>query len=427
MASMHAAGPIPAVTTPAFDLRISVDGTEPEIWRRLLVPETITIPQFHEAIQCAFGWQDRHLYGIRSVDRRGQSRVIIGPDEAAEDIDAEPASGVVLFELLDAAGTAPALFEYEYDFGDSWTHTVELMGPAVIPEGTIACVEGARRGPVEDSGGPGGFQRLAEILADEKHPEFYDAAEWFVNVTGERAGAFDAGAFDLDAVNRKLGRLSLRLWPRPVTPEERDAVLRPITWFLENASGEGLELTQSGFLKPTMVRRALDELGWHDEIKGKGNREVSAHDVLNLRLHLLAWKLLLKRKGRLVLGPMGSLGLREPDELWNFMVQTIGAPEKDALKLMTRLAAHWLVQGFAPSYTLRTEVVLNALEATGFETRSGDPIPESWARDIDRTVRESLDCLQLTVPAPRFFRVEKDLTDGGLKFLLQVQALLGDK
>jgi hypothetical protein len=319
------------------------------------------------------------------------------------------------------------VFEYEYDFGDSWTHAVELVGPAQVHEGTIACVEGASRGPVEDSGGPGGYRRLGEIFADEKHPEFYDAAEWFSTVTGVRAGEFDVGAFDIDAVNRKLGRLSLQLWPRPVTPEERDAVLRPIIWFLKSAEGEGLELTKDGYLKPAMVRRTLDELGWYDEIMGQGNRELNAKDVLNLRLHLLDWKLLLKRNGRLVLGPMGKIGLADPGELWDYMVKTIGAPQNDAVKLMTRLAAHWLVQGFAPSYTLRAEVILTALEASGFETRSGDPIPESWARDIDRTVRENLDCLQLTIPAARFLLREKELTDGGLKFLLQVQALLGDR
>ncbi|WLQ05101.1 plasmid pRiA4b ORF-3 family protein [Arthrobacter oryzae] len=113
---------------PAFDLRISTADTEPEIWRRLILPETITVPQFHEAVQCAFGWQNRHLYGIRCRDRNGEPRVIVGPDEAAGDVDAEPASGVVLFELMDARETGPTPFEYEYDLGDSWTHTVELVG-----------------------------------------------------------------------------------------------------------------------------------------------------------------------------------------------------------------------------------------------------------------------------------------------------------
>jgi Plasmid pRiA4b ORF-3-like protein len=427
MASMQPAAPNLPAPVPAVDLRISIQGAEPEIWRRLLLPETITIPQFHEAIQRAFGWQDRHLYGIRCVDRHGKPRAIVGPDEAVEDLDAEPASGVVLFELLDAAGPAPELFEYEYDFGDSWTHAVELLGPARVPEGTISCVEGAGRGPVEDSGGPDGYRHLAHILADSRHPEFHDAATWFEQVTGERASAFDAGAFDADAVNRDLGRLSLQLWPRPVTPAERDAVLRPILWFLGNAAGEGLELTKDGYLKPAMVRRTLDELGWHDEIMGKGNRELNARDVLNLRLHLLDWKLLRKRNGRLLLGRLGKLGLAEPDALWDFMVDTIGAPQHDAVKLMTRLAARWLVQGSAPSYSLRPAVIISALEASGFVNRSGDPIPPEWVRDIDRKVRQSLDCLQLTDAGPRFRQAKAQPTDGGLKFLRDVQARLGDR
>lgn len=414
-------------TVPAYDLRISIQGTQPEIWRRLLLPETVTVTQFHEAIQCAFGWEDRHLYGIRCHDRSGEPRVIVGPDEAADGIDAEPAAGVVLAELIDPHGTELADFEYTYDFGDDWTHKVELVGSALVPEGTITCVEGANRGPVEDSGGPDGYRRLAEVLSDERHPEFYNAATWFSEVTGERATAFDVTAFDLDAVNRSLGRLSLQLWPRPLTPAERDAVLRPIMWFLKNSAGEGLDLTKSGFLKPAMVRGTLDELGWHDEIMGKGNRELNATHVLNLRLHLLDWKLLRKRNGRMVLGTVGKIGLEDPDALWDYMVKTIGTPHNDALKLMTRLATHWLVQGPAPSYMLRDQVILTALEGSGFVNRSGDPIPDSWAWDIDRTVRESLDCLQLTVPGPRFALAEKELTAGGLKFLLQVQALLGDR
>jgi hypothetical protein len=95
-------------TVPAYDLRVSIQDTEPEIWRRLHVPETITVPELHRVLQTAFGWENRHLYGIRCVDRHGQPRVIVGPDEAAEDMDAEPASGVVLFELLDAQQAGPA-------------------------------------------------------------------------------------------------------------------------------------------------------------------------------------------------------------------------------------------------------------------------------------------------------------------------------
>lgn len=67
----------PAATVPAYDLRVSIQDTEPEIWRRLLVPETITVPELHRVLQTAFGWKNRHLYGIRCVDRLGQPRVIM--------------------------------------------------------------------------------------------------------------------------------------------------------------------------------------------------------------------------------------------------------------------------------------------------------------------------------------------------------------
>lgn len=139
MAPMQLSG-----TVPAFDLRISITDTEPLIWRRVQVPATLMIAEFHLAVQAAFGWENTHLYAIRCVDRAGKARSIIGPDEATEELDAEAASGVVLSELLDAQKPGTAL-EYEYDFGDSWTHHVELLGAVELPAGELACVDGARR------------------------------------------------------------------------------------------------------------------------------------------------------------------------------------------------------------------------------------------------------------------------------------------
>ena len=168
---MEPAVPDRPQAVPAYDLRVSIQSTEPEIWRRLLVPETITVPELHRVLQIAFGWENRHLFGIRCVDRIGQPRVIIGPDDAADEMGDEPASGVVLFELLDAQRTGPATLEYEYDLGDAWTHLFEVMGPAELPAGGVRCIDGANRGPVEDAGGPHGYARLIEALADPADEE----------------------------------------------------------------------------------------------------------------------------------------------------------------------------------------------------------------------------------------------------------------
>ncbi len=414
MASMQPAG-----TVPAFDLRIGIEDTEPLVWRRLIVPAALTVAEFHLAIQAAFGWENRHLYGVRCEDPAGKARVIIGPGDGMEDLDAEPATAVVLSDLLDAEAPTSAL-EYDYDFGDDWTHQVQLLGSAELQAGELVCLDGANRGPVEDSGGPHGYRRLVEILGNPTHPEHQDAAHWTFTVTGEYRPTFDPTTFDLAAANRKLRLLSLQWWPQPLTEEERDAVIRPVRWLLEQAADDGIELTKDGYLKPAMVQRALDELGWRDSVMGMGNREANALPVRELREHLLAWKLLRKFKGRLLLTPRGKRALERPADLWDYMVDVVARPEHDAVRLLTRLYAEWHLSGIAPPWNRRTEAIKGALESAGFVTRSGHPIPDDWVTDIDRTAMWKLGCLHLMKPKVRYFD-QALLTDGGAKFLLEVR------
>ncbi|WP_248762071.1 plasmid pRiA4b ORF-3 family protein [Pseudarthrobacter sp. SSS035] len=409
------------LSVPAFDLRISITDTEPLIWRRLQVPVTLTVPEFHLAVQAAFGWENSHLYAVRCVDRAGKPREIVGPQDLTEDLDAEPASGVVLSELLDAQKPGSAL-EYEYDFGDSWTHHVEVFGSADLPAGELLCVDGATRGPVEDSGGPHGYQRLLQIVADPEHPEHADATSWIFGATGEYGSHFAPATFDPQAANRKLRLLSLQWWPQPLADEERDAVLLPVRWLLENAAPDGLELTKDGYLKPAMVKRAMDELGWSDPIMGKGNRETHARPVLELRLHLIDWKLLRKFKGRLVLTPRGKRCLERPAELWDYLVDAVGRQEHDAVRLVTRVHTDWHLSGIAPTWNREREAIRGAMLAAGFVTRSGHPIPDEWVSDINRVVRWNFECLHLT--APKVAPLDRALlTDGGVKFLLAAQAV----
>lgn len=39
-----------------LQLHIELRGTKPKVWRRVLVPETITLAKLHLVIQAAFGW-----------------------------------------------------------------------------------------------------------------------------------------------------------------------------------------------------------------------------------------------------------------------------------------------------------------------------------------------------------------------------------
>lgn len=88
---------------------------------------------------------------------------------------------------------------YEYDFGDGWEHLIEVVDVRLPEPGTRypRCLVGERACPPEDCGGPYSYLELLAALADPKHPEHEELAEWI-------GGKFDAEAFDLDKVNGML-------------------------------------------------------------------------------------------------------------------------------------------------------------------------------------------------------------------------------
>ena len=69
-------------------------------------------------------------------------------------------------------------FVYLYDFGDGWTHDVELLGPGTDQPG---CVYGEGTCPPEDCGGPQGYAEIQAVLNERglaninRAPSGYDA------------------------------------------------------------------------------------------------------------------------------------------------------------------------------------------------------------------------------------------------------------
>src|SRR5450756_2073872 len=45
-------------------LKVTLRGTRPPVWRRLLLPAEMTLGDLHQAIQAAMGWHDGHLHAF---------------------------------------------------------------------------------------------------------------------------------------------------------------------------------------------------------------------------------------------------------------------------------------------------------------------------------------------------------------------------
>ena len=52
------------MTTPKiiYQLKVTLNGSSSPIWRRILVPENVTLYQLHTILQIAMGWTDSHLH-----------------------------------------------------------------------------------------------------------------------------------------------------------------------------------------------------------------------------------------------------------------------------------------------------------------------------------------------------------------------------
>ncbi len=107
-----------------------------------------------------------------------------------------------LVKLGDVVGHGFRRVGYEYDFGDSWHHTIEIEDVRDERDGErwARCLGGARACPPEDCGGTDGYARLLEILFDPRHSEFEEMRTW--------AGRFEPDRFDLQSVNAAVAAVS---------------------------------------------------------------------------------------------------------------------------------------------------------------------------------------------------------------------------
>jgi len=176
---------------PIYQIKVTLEGSKPPIWRRLLVRSDITLGDLHDIIQAAFGWWDYHLHQFIV----GDTYFGVPNPDYDDYMEMNDEQGVMLNQIAPREGFK---FRYEYDFGDSWLHLVllEKILPPEPGQDYPLCIKGRRAGPPEDVGGIWGYYSYLEAIRDPKHPEHDEYLEW--------RGEFDPEAFDLEKINAAL-------------------------------------------------------------------------------------------------------------------------------------------------------------------------------------------------------------------------------
>lgn|GEM_PF-455570 len=161
-------------TAPIYQLKVTLQGAKPPIWRRILVPGDTTLEQLHKVIQLCMGWTDSHLHQFL-IDRTCYCL----PDEDDSLRTSRP-KDEAKFSLQALEEKILPGFQYIYDYGDDWLHQIAVEKVLDPEEGKPypVLLAGKRACPPEDIGGIPGYLHLLEVLADPEDEEYQDFVDW---------------------------------------------------------------------------------------------------------------------------------------------------------------------------------------------------------------------------------------------------------
>ncbi len=171
--------PLNSETDEMMEFKINLLEVDLPVWRQIQVPANYTFYDLHVAIQDAMGWFDNHLHAFRFEKGEVEVAAPIGiPDPAnLGDPDFLPGWEHPLAERFKKPGDKAI---YEYDFGDGWEHEVVLEKILKKEAGAEypRCTDGAGACPLEDCGGPWGYQDMLEALKKPKSKRAQEIFEW---------------------------------------------------------------------------------------------------------------------------------------------------------------------------------------------------------------------------------------------------------
>jgi hypothetical protein len=208
-----------------FQLKITLKGLKPPIWRRVLVSEDSTLLDLHDLIQYCFDWVDYHLHLFQIAGME-----FVQVEHWEEDGDLYQDDRLArLGDLIPRYVPEGKSFNYEYDFGDGWELQIKVE-KLVEDEGdtrTPRILAGRRAAPPEDVGGTWGYENFLEAIQDPRHPEHDDYLTWV-------GGDFDSEDFDPAEYDKDLSK-TLR----------RRTLIRESTWPVGPLYGNFRAMTQN--------------------------------------------------------------------------------------------------------------------------------------------------------------------------------------
>jgi len=171
-----------------LQLRITIIDSKPEIYRVILLEDSLTFYQFHLVIQMAMGWKNAHLYEFYFKNQRIAEYYDFEPNNSIDPED------IIISDIFTELGEK---ILYCYDFGDNWQHEIKIERNSfgIVNHQLPICIDGEGSCPPEDCGGIYSYYQMLDVLKDPTDSEYQDTLDW----VGED---FDPNYFNKDRINQ---------------------------------------------------------------------------------------------------------------------------------------------------------------------------------------------------------------------------------
>lgn len=209
---------------PIYQFYAELSDYTPKLWRRFQVFGNITMARLGYIVMTLYEMQAEHLFQMvypiqENFEREMKAKHIeedipilseqvwrfqvddsenFFPEEMPE---RERLSDAAAHNIRSVLGASPGeqLF-MEYDFGDGWE--IKLTLEAVIEDKELPRVlEGEGYGIIEDCGGPGGLERIAEAFQKKSGEEYKNLRTWLSR------DELDLSSFDVTDMNFRLKKV----------------------------------------------------------------------------------------------------------------------------------------------------------------------------------------------------------------------------
>lgn len=185
------------MSTKLFKLKVTLCACHVKIWRKVVVPANIKLNELHNIIQDVMGWHNAHLHEFIIL---GMHYGVPHPEDWEEVLPEKK------FRLNQLVKLGWDQFEYVYDFGDDWRHTIKVESFDYKDDSgkTIFCLNGKGTCPPEDVGSSYGYDDFCDAINDKSHPEHNEMREWVHGFCGYPEDTAWPDGFEIDRINARL-------------------------------------------------------------------------------------------------------------------------------------------------------------------------------------------------------------------------------